>query len=65
MTDEELQMRRERHDREMRKLDAEIALALREARFPASVMASVAGAIALAVVAPWLLSLLAVPAGSG
>lgn len=71
--EEDLQMRRERHDLEMAKLRAEIAgmsarhdpemeklraataLALREARFPSTVLA----AFALALIAPWLLSLIA------
>jgi hypothetical protein len=54
MTEEELQVRRERHDMDMAKLRAATALALRETRFPATVMA----AIALALVGPWLLSLM-------
>ena len=54
MTEEELQRRRERHDLEMKKLEADIALAMREARFPATMLA----ALVLALVGPWLLSLL-------
>ena len=53
MSEEELQMRREGHDIEMAKLRADTALALREARFPATMMA----ALVLALAGPWLLSL--------
>ena len=60
MSEEELQMRRERHDAEMEniraeivKMQADVALARREAQFPATMM----GALVLALVGPWLLSL--------
>lgn len=62
MTDDEMQQRRERHEREMCKLDAEIeamraevALSMREARFPSSMVA----ALALTLLGQVLVSLVA------
>ena len=67
MTEEEFEMRRERHAADMEKIRAEIArmgaevekmgadvaLARREARFPSTMLA----AFVLAIIGPWLLSL--------